>query len=245
MNNDVISSPSIGRSAAFFREANAELEALGDNAAAVIDWVYTRFAGQRIALTSAFGPEGCALIDLVRARDSEVPIYTIDTGFLFEAAIDVRREYQRRGAKIRVIEPLISISRQRAVHGANLYLHDPDRCCAMRKVEPMARILDQLDVWITGIRRGQSKARSATPMISTVARSDGSQVIKLAPLAHWTREQTWDHLNARDLPYNRLLDYGYPSVGCWPCTGKPERDGDERSGRWGGHAKTECGIHTM
>lgn len=228
-------------------EADAQLEQAG--AEDILRWLFTRFAGRRIALSSAFGAEGCVLIDLVQ-RVAEplglrVPVYTIDTGYLFAATLDVREAWRARGADIRVVEPLLTIRAQADRHGPDLFARDPDACCEIRKVEPMRRILTHLDVWITAIRRDQSPTRAHTPILGTATRDDGSTILKVAPLARWTRDATWSWLLDHDLPYNRLLDEGYTSIGCEPCTRRPDAGGDERDGRWAGQAKTECGIHRL
>lgn len=216
----------------------------GQPAAAILATVFQRHAGRRIGLSSAFGPEGCALIHLARAICPDVPIYTIDTGYLFPETVAVRDAFRRQGADIRVIEPLVTIRAQADRHGPDLFARDPDACCEIRKVEPMRRILDQLDVWITAIRRDQAPTRQHTPILGAAQRPDGSHVLKVAPLAAWTRADTWRYLLEHGVPYNPLLDAGYTSIGCEPCTARPDGD-DERGGRWSGTGKTECGIHHL
>ena len=215
----------------------------GRPAQEILAWVFQRFAGRRIALSSAFGPEGCALIHLARAHEPAVPVYTIDTGYLFAETIAVREAFRAQGADIRVVEPLVTIRAQTERHGPDLFARDPDACCGIRKVEPMKRILHAMDVWLTAIRRDQSETRAAAPILGTAARDDGTLVVKVAPLAAWTRKDTWRYLLDHGVPYNALLDAGYTSIGCEPCTQKPP--GDERSGRWSGQGKTECGIHLL
>ncbi|MBA3546341.1 MAG: phosphoadenylyl-sulfate reductase [Nannocystis sp.] len=206
--------------------------------------------GLRVGLSSAFGAEGCALIHLAREQQPDVPVYTIDTGYLFAESVALREAYRAMGADIRVVEPLVSIRTQAERHGPDLFARDPDACCEIRKVEPMRRILTFLDVWITAVRRDQSDTRQHTPVVGTARRADGSLVIKVAPLVRWSRRDTWRYIFDHQLPYNRLLDEGYTSIGCEPCT-KPttveDADGEpgERSGRWVGTAKTECGIHHL
>jgi len=209
----------------------------------VLAWTFARFRGRRVGLSSAFGAEGCALIHLARAQAPDVPVYTIDTGYLFAESVALREAYRAMGADIRVVEPLISIRTQAERHGPDLFARDPDACCEIRKVEPMRRILTLLDVWITAVRRDQSDTRQRTPIVGTAQRPDGSLVVKVAPLARWTRRDTWAYIFDHALPYNRLLDEGYTSIGCEPCTRPAE--GDERSGRWAGSGKTECGIHHL
>ncbi len=215
----------------------------------ILGWTFEQFRGRRVALSSAFGAEGCALIHLARQIEPAVPVYTIDTGYLFAETIALREAYRAMGADIRVVEPLISIRSQAERHGPDLFARDPDACCEIRKVEPMRRILTFLDVWITAVRRDQSETRKHTPIVGTARRSDGSLVVKVAPLARWSRKDTWGHLFAHELPYNRLLDEGYTSIGCEPCTarndGEAGDESSERGGRWAGTAKTECGIHNL
>ena len=219
----------------------------GATAPEILAWTFERFRGQRVALSSAFGAEGCALIDLARQVEPQVPVYTIDTGYLFAESVALREAYRAMGADIRVVEPLVSIKTQAERHGPDLFARDPDACCEIRKVEPMRRILTLLDVWITAVRRDQSSTRADTPVVGTARRPDGSLVVKVAPMARWSRRDTWSYILERGLPYNRLLDEGYTSIGCEPCT-RPASDGaegEERSGRWAGQAKTECGIHHL
>jgi phosphoadenosine phosphosulfate reductase len=239
------SAPEPSPESASSAELAAQSAALeGQPAAAILAWVFERYAGRRIGLTSAFGPEGCALIHLARSVRPDVPIYTIDTGYLFPETLAVRDAFRAQGADIRVVEPLVTIRTQAERHGPDLYARDPDACCEIRKVEPMRRILDQLDVWITAIRRDQSATRQGAPILGAASRRDGSLVVKVAPLAAWTRKDTWRYLFDHSLPYNALLDAGYTSIGCQPCTVRPAGD-DERGGRWSGTGKTECGIHHL
>ena len=239
--------PASGLSGPELAEVNARLETA--DAEDIVRWLLARFRGQRIGLSSAFGPEGCVLVDLVmrvaQPLGLQVPVYTIDTGYLFAESIAVREAFRARGADIRVVEPLLTIRGQAERHGPDLFARDADACCEIRKVEPMRRILTLLDVWITAVRRDQSPTRKDTPIVGTATRDDGSLVLKVAPLARWNRGDTWRYLLDRELPYNRLLDEGYTSIGCEPCTRRPGADGDERDGRWAGQAKTECGIHNL
>jgi phosphoadenosine phosphosulfate reductase len=124
-----------------------------------------------------------------------------------------------------------------------LYARDTDLCCALRKVEPTRRALVGLDAWVAGLRRDQSPSRAGIGVLERYVHEDGSPLVKVNPLARWTRDDTWRYVLAHEVPYNPLLDAGYKSIGCWPCT--QPADGDERAGRWVGTAKTECGIHTF
>ena len=166
-------------------EVNARLETA--DAEDIVRWVLARFRGQRVGLSSAFGPEGCVLVDLVmrvaQPLGLQVPVYTIDTGYLFAESIAVREAFRARGADIRVVEPLLTIRSQAERHGPDLFARDPDACCEIRKVEPMRRILTLLDVWITAVRRDQSETRKHTPIIGTAKRSQIMSTIRKTPPA--------------------------------------------------------------
>ncbi|HEX2568297.1 MAG TPA: phosphoadenylyl-sulfate reductase [Polyangia bacterium] len=199
----------------------------------------------KIAISTAFGPEGCALVHLAWRIRPEVKVFTVDTGFLFEESLELRRRFvERYGIRLEVLEGTTTLAEQEERHGPRLYERDPDTCCALRKVEPTARALVGLEAWIAGLRRDQAKTRTQIDILERYDHDDGSPLVKVNPLARWTRRDTWQYLLANDVPYNPLLDQGYKSIGCWPCTQPVAPDADERSGRWGGQ-KQECGIHTF
>ena len=199
---------------------------------------------ERVAISTAFGPEGCALIHMAVAIKPDVPVFTVDTGFLFPESIALRDRFvEKYGIQLRVLEGQVTLIEQERLHGPRLYESDTDRCCALRKVEPTERALDGLDAWIAGLRRDQGKSRAGIDLLERYDHK-GAPLVKVNPLAAWTRKDTWDYLLAHEVPYNPLLDQGYKSIGCWPCTRPVEAGGDERAGRWGGQ-KEECGIHTF
>jgi phosphoadenosine phosphosulfate reductase len=199
----------------------------------------------RSAISTAFGPEGCALIHMAVEIRPDVPVFTVDTGFLFRESVELRQRFlDRYHINLTVFEGQVSLVEQERLHGPRLYERDTDRCCALRKVEPTGRALLGLDAWIAGLRRDQGKSRAGIDVLERYEHPDGSPLIKVNPLASWTRKETWDYLLAHDVPYNPLLDRGYRSIGCWPCTAAVAEGEDERAGRWGGK-KEECGIHTF
>jgi phosphoadenosine phosphosulfate reductase len=199
----------------------------------------------RIAISTAFGPEGCALIHMAVGEKPDIPVFTVDTGFLFPESIALRQAFvDRYGIKLRVLEGAVSLVEQERRHGPALYQRDTDTCCALRKVEPTRRALDGLDAWIAGLRRDQGKSRAAIDVLERYDHDDGAPLVKVNPLASWTRKDTWAYLMKHEVPYNPLLDQGYKSIGCWPCTRPVDAGADERAGRWGGQ-KSECGIHTF
>jgi phosphoadenosine phosphosulfate reductase len=200
---------------------------------------------ERIGLSTAFGPEGCALVHMAAGIRPDVPVFTVDTGFLFPESIALREAFVGRyGVRLRVLEGAVSLEEQERRHGPRLYERDTDTCCALRKVEPTERALVGLDAWVAGLRRDQGKSRAQIDVLERYDHPDGAPLVKVNPLARWTRKDTWDYLLRHGVPYNPLLDQGYKSIGCWPCTRPVAADADERAGRWGGR-KDECGIHTF
>jgi phosphoadenylyl-sulfate reductase (thioredoxin) len=211
------------------------------DAAEVLAWAAKRFA-PRLAFAFGFGPEGCVLFDLIARLGLDVDVFTLDTGLLFpETRTLWRLLEQRYGRTIRAVQPAQSLDAQARTHGEALWEREPDRCCHLRKVEPLARALRGHDAWISAIRREQTAARA----LSRVLEHDPVHgLVKINPLAGWTRERVWHHLTTHDVPVNVLHAHGYPSVGCIPCTGPIAPGESERAGRWRGRGKTECGIHS-
>ena len=206
----------------------------------LLDWALHRFQN-RIAVASAFGPEGMVLIDIAVRLRPDVRVFTLDTGLFFPETYELMDEVERRYAiQIERVKPALTVNQQAAKHGPSLWLQDPDRCCSMRKMEPLRRKLSTLDAWIAAIRRDQTTDRAHAQKVEWDAKFG---LVKINPLCDWTSEMVWDYVRRNDLPYNPLHDRGYPSIGCAPCT-KPVAHGDDpRSGRWAGFAKTECGLH--
>lgn len=205
---------------------------------------YAFEAYPRIAISTAFGVEGCALIDLAVKVKPDVQVFTVDTGYLFPETLALKERLEAKyGLRVTVFSAAESVAEHEARRG-KLYTVDTDACCALRKVEPTERAIRGLDAWIAGLRRDQAKTRAAIQILDLVAQPDGAPLVKVSPLATWTRKDTWAYVLANDVPYNPLLDQGYASIGCWPCTRAIQAGEDERAGRWGGQ-KSECGIHTF
>ena len=219
-------------------EVADRLEAEGPDA--TLAWTFERF-GDTAAIATGFGPEGLVAIDIAMSVADRPRVFFVDTGFLFPETYEVRTRLERRyGIEIEAAEPLLSDDAIRSVHGPALWTTDPDRCCAVRKLEPLARYKEGLSAWVTGIRRDQTAARASARVVEWDAKWG---LVKVNPLAAWSREQVWDYVLDHGLPYNPLHDRGYPSLGCTHCT-RPVAPGEhERSGRWAGFEKTECGLH--
>lgn len=206
----------------------------------LLDWALHRFEG-RIAMASAFGPEGMVLIDIAARLRPDVQVFTLDTGLFFPETYELIGEVERRyGIAIERVKPALTVEQQAAQHGPFLWQRSPDRCCYMRKVEPLRRKLATLDAWIAAIRRDQTPDRAHAQKVEWDAKFG---LAKINPLCDWSSEMVWDYVRSNDLRYNALHERGYPSIGCAPCT-RPVRDGeDPRAGRWAGVEKTECGLH--
>ena len=197
--------------------------------------------GCRLTCATGFGPEECVLIDLIGRERLSIDLFTLDTGLFFEETHALRRDLESRyGLTIRRVRPRLTLDEQARVHGDRLWERAPDRCCAIRKVEPLGTELARCDAWITAIRRSQTPQRAGA---LTVEWDEKFGVIKINPLVGWTKRDVWSHLHEHDVPYNPLHDLGYPSIGCRPCTTPVQSGEDDRSGRWRGCAKTECGLH--
>jgi phosphoadenosine phosphosulfate reductase len=206
----------------------------------VLAWAAARFA-PRLAFAFGFGPEGCVLFDLIARRGLDVDVFTLDTGLLFpETRALWRRLEQRYGRTIRAVLPARTVDEQARDHGERLWERAPDRCCDLRKVQPLASALRGHQAWISAIRREQTADRASARVVE---RDPVHGLLKVNPLAGWSRPQVWDHLTTYDVPVSTLHARGYPSVGCLPCTSPVGAGEDERAGRWRGRAKTECGLH--
>jgi phosphoadenosine phosphosulfate reductase len=229
-----------------------ELQALNERfdrrpAEEPLRWAWDRF-GTRAAIGTSFQGAGLVIMHLAHQAGLRFPVFTIDTGLLFPETVALRSRLEAFfGHPIEALEPDLTVEEQAAALGPELWKHDPDLCCTQRKVVPLQSKLAQLDCWITGLRREQSQTRAATALVEVYIfdETTGREIVKLNPLAHWTRQAVWDHLRRHRIPYNPLHDQGYRSLGCQPCTTKTADGGNERAGRWIGFNKTECGLHTF
>ena len=196
--------------------------------------------GDKLALVSSFGAESAVLLHMAAQIKPDIPVLFLDTGMLFGQTLDYRQALATRLGltDVRDLRPLYQ---DLAVHdpSQDLWKSDTNACCNIRKVLPLDRALGEFDGWITGRKRfhGGSRLR-----LKVVEFADGK--VKFNPLANWTKEQLDAYAAQHDLPAHPLVEFGYPSVGCWPCTKPVEDEANVRAGRWAGSEKTECGIHT-
>jgi len=209
------------------------------SAAEIIEKSVTELFGAEIAAVSSFGADSAVLLHLIAQVDRNLPIVFLDTGKHFEETFSYRDALAADFGltNIRVVAP-DEAALERIDPTGVLHQSDVDACCAVRKVEPMARGIEPFHAWFTGRKRFQAATRAALPVFEAVGPR-----IRINPLARWTTADQADYMRAHALRENPLVAYGYLSIGCFPCT-KPVAPGeDARSGRWAGQAKTECGIH--
>ena len=241
--NELVDTQSVssGDRAAALPAANELDRALADASPAEIIASALRIVGrERLAVVSSFGTESAALLRIVADIDPAIPVLFLDTGHLFEETLAYRDTLiAALGLNdVRSIEPL----EEALLHDdpdRELWLSDPDACCRIRKVEPLARALKPFSAWINGRKRFQGGLRAAIPVVE----NDGAR-LKFNPFANVSREELAAIYAHAKLPAHPLVESGFLSVGCMPCTSRTARGEDARAGRWRGRSKTECGIHT-
>ncbi len=200
----------------------------------ILEWALNEFGVPKLALASSLSIEDQVITDILLKLNKNAQIFTIDTGRLPQSTHDTieltRRKY---GVSIEVLLPdTLSVENMVSEHGTNLFYESVEKrkqCCLIRKVEPLRKKLSTLNVWITGLRREQDMSRKDIKMIEW---DDTFNLFKINPLADWEEIDVWDYIRANRVPYNKLYDCSYSSIGCAPCS-RPIRKGDDnRSGRW-------------
>ena len=210
----------------------------------IVRWALEGSGLERVAVASAFQAEGTCVMHMATALRPEVSILFLETGFHFAETLAFKhRLTELLGLNAVDLVGEHTVASQEAELGPRLYERDPQLCCEINKVRPMFGALRELDAWITAFRRESSPTRGATPIIDQYELEPGRFIVKVNPVANWTRKDTWAYLREHDLPRNPLYGLGYASIGCAPCT-RMRFDGEpERAGRWAGLSKWECGIH--
>jgi phosphoadenosine phosphosulfate reductase len=222
------------------RQASDRLE--GETPQTVLRWAVDRFA-PRFTMATAFGPEGMTLIHMLAGIAPETPIFNLETGYQFPETLELRDRVARRyGLTVELKRPEQTVEEYEATHGGPLYRTNPSQCCFDRKIKVLREAIAGMHAWASAIRRDQSPDRARAPIVGW----DGKfGLVKVSPLANWTKRDVWKMITEQEIPYNPLHDRGYPSIGCQPCTRAVLFHEDERAGRWSGTAKTECGLHTL
>ena len=219
------------------RLPDLEFEAM--SAEELVSWAHG-FFWPRLCLTCSWQKQSSVLVHLVAELGLRMDTVELDTHLFFRESYETRDRLVER-YQLKLVQPAIpTVAEQHRREGPNLWERDPDRCCHIRKVEPLVRALEPYDAWISGIRRDQSPSRADTPKIEW---SERYRVFKIHPLADWDEARVWAYVHANGIPYNPLHEAGYRSIGCIPCTRPTRPDEEERAGRWAGSDKLECGLH--
>lgn len=205
----------------------------------VIRWAVETFP--KITFACSFGAEDVVLVDMLQKISPATEIFYLDTDFHFRETYETRdRLADRYGVRFVQIKPDLTPEEQEQQYGGELWKRDPNACCNLRKVQPLARILGKYDAWITGIRREQAPTRANAKKVEYDYKFG---LMKINPLADWTWDDVWNYIRSHEVPYNPLHDQNYPSIGCSHCT-RPVAPGEDlRAGRWSGTDKIECGLH--
>ena len=206
---------------------------------AALRWAAATF-GADLTVASSMGDE--VLVHLVGTTVPDTDVFFIDTGYHFAETLGTRDAYaQMLPIRMRTLLPLTTVAEQDAEYGPRLHDRDPDRCCAMRKVEPLERALTGHPAWVTGMRREDAPTRTD---IGVIGWDERRGMVKVNPLAAWTADDVARFTAEEGVFENPLRQEGYASIGCAPCTRPVAVGEDPRAGRWAGRAKTECGLHT-
>ncbi len=201
-----------------------------------------------VAKASSFGAEDAAITHMMVKINPEFRFFTLDTGRLPQETYDIMDETAKKyGIKLEILFPdADEVEEMVRTRGVNLFYDSPENrklCCQIRKINPTDKILGTLDGWITGLRQDQTENRTGARIFELDSQHGG--ILKINPIVDWTWDDVWNYIKQNDIPYNKLLDRGYPSIGCAPCTRAVKPGEDKRAGRWwweqDGHK--ECGMH--
>jgi len=209
----------------------------------IVRWAVEKFS-PRIAMTSSFGPESGVLLHLVSRVDPAVPVLFLETGYHFPETLAYRDQLAELfGLKNIVALKADPVRRAKLIEDSAgfPYEKNPDLCCAVNKVEPLEPVIKNYEAWMSGIRRHQTDFRKS---VQAVEAYEGGRW-KISPLVNLTSRDAWWYMKEQKIPQHPLWEKGYLSIGCWPCTRPVQAGDDERSGRWAGKSKKECGIHTF
>ncbi len=231
---------------------NHEIEAIRDQTAklsaeGLLEHLAAKF-NSKIALASSMSAEDQVVTDMIRKIEPRIEIFTLDTGRLPQETYDlIDATNERYDIKIKIMFPdSDQVEAMENEEGPNSFyksIESRKRCCFARKVQPLRRALSGLDAWVTGLRMEQSVTRGT---LARIEWDEGNALVKVNPLADWSSQQVWDYIRANDIPYSKLHDAGYPSIGCAPCTRAIKPGEDDRAGRWWWEQPEhkECGLHS-
>ncbi|MCT7365546.1 phosphoadenylyl-sulfate reductase [Mycolicibacterium llatzerense] len=204
----------------------------------LLRWVEENFSGHYVVASNM---QDAVLVEMAAKVHPGVDVLFLDTGYHFAETIGTRDAVEAvYGVNVVNVTPEQTVAEQDQLVGKDLFATDAARCCSLRKVQPLSKALKGYTAWVTGIRRVEAPTRANAPLISF---DEAFGLVKINPIAAWSDEQMQEYIEANGILVNPLVDEGYPSIGCAPCTQKPVEGADPRSGRWAGLAKTECGLH--
>ncbi|MEH6795609.1 MAG: phosphoadenylyl-sulfate reductase [Rhodococcus sp. (in: high G+C Gram-positive bacteria)] len=204
----------------------------------LLQWTEDNFGNDFIVASNM---QDGVLVHLAAQVHPGVDVLFLDTGYHFAETIGTRDAVEAvYGVHVVNARAEKTVAEQDSIEGKDLFAREPNRCCAMRKVAPLKKELANYSAWVTGIRRVEAPTRANAPLISF---DDAFGLVKINPIAPWSDEEMQAYIDEHSILVNPLVDEGYPSIGCAPCTVKPAPGADPRSGRWAGKAKTECGLH--
>ena len=216
----------------------------------LVAWGLKHFLSQKKVITTSFGMEGCAMVDMCSKviDQNDLPklqVAWIDTGFFFPETLKLRDNLESKYSNIEIVRWAtdVSVAQQTETYGNELWKNNPNLCCHIRKVVPMKEHIGDYDIWMTGLRRSQTEARAQTPILAWDWRY---HLLKFCPLASWTRPEVWQYIQQNEVPFNQLHLQNYPTISCFHCTRAvpgSTPDSDARDGRWEGKDKDECGLH--
>ena len=215
--------------------------ALGPDASAaeLLRWTEDTFGPGYIVASNM---QDAVLVHLAAQTRAGVDVLFLDTGYHFAETIGTRDAVETvYGVNIINAQPEHAVAEQDRLLGKDLFAREPNECCRLRKGVPRKQSLSGYNAWVTGIRRVEAPTRANAPLISF---DEGFGLVKINPIAAWSDEEMAEYIDRHGILVNPLVEEGYPSIGCAPCTRKPEPGADPRSGRWAGLAKTECGLHS-
>jgi phosphoadenosine phosphosulfate reductase len=206
----------------------------------ILHWTAETY-GDKLCMATAFGAEGCVMLAMLAEIPNQAYVFNLETGYQFQETLELRDRIEAKyGIDVHYVRSEESVAVMEARFGAPIYATDPNQCCNIRKIVPLRKVVPGYDAWISAIRRDQAATRSTAPIVGW---DDKFKLVKVNPLANWSKADVWNYIVKNDVPYNPLHDQGYPSIGCWPCTQAVGVGGDDRDGRWAGTVKKECGLH--
>jgi len=220
---------------------NEEFE--GKRPQEILAWAAKQFA-PKLAMTSSFGPESGTLLHMVAQIDPSTPVLFLDTGYHFPETLEYKDRLVKMFGLTNIVELRADPERKAPFVAENEgvpFERNPDMCCHINKVEPIQGVIKGYDAWMSGIRRHQTDFRKSIHIIEEYE----GDLYKISPLANFTSRDSWWYMKEKGIPQHPLSEKGYLSIGCWPCTRPVQAGDDERSGRWAGKTKKECGIHTF